>query len=461
MNGRTRTDHGFALVEVLAVMAIVGALATIATTQYGHWRDKAYLTTVRADARNIGDALQREHLSKSTDTVSTVVQDGHDITLNGSETGVLSDGSKITGFTSNTDSIIFSIYHGRSPETAVAYASYSSVDGGLCRSGFGPVQPCDPLTGVGDETTEQPPGDTTVPPPATPTTPVGVGDDTDEDPEPEEPPTTEIVNPTTFVRSAVVSGVACRDGSQIINQANNTGATSVNLTFDWPAVAGATKYDVHLTPLQPGGSKQSFKTTVIANTVAFPMPRPQTKWGSPVAGEDTSYYGQYSIRVLPFVDGRSGDPQYTTLQYEHWSIGCWGNIPFDNRRPPLPMYNPNSLTYTLDKHDSHTATGYADVTFRWTGVEGATKYRISVFATDTNKRWGADRYVSDPELVVRFPRKQLDQYNNPVGGQNADYYDTYWVRIQPIGSSWDSDARYRMFRYYHNDQGLHSPDGYY
>ncbi|MFS0885090.1 Tfp pilus assembly protein FimT/FimU [Aeromicrobium sp. 179-A 4D2 NHS] len=458
-----RSDWGFALIEVLAVMLIAGCLATIGASQYSHWREKTYLTTVRVDAKQIGDALQRE-VADGTVTTGLVVQDDEDVTLDGREVGTVSNHSKVTGFNTYDGEVIVSVYRGEDPESALAYASYSSVKGGLCRSGFGPVQPCDPLQGVGDntETDDDPPAPAPTQPPATVEPPSGVGDETETDDEdPPAPSVAEIVNPTAFVRSPVVSGLACKDGSKIVNDANSSGATRVNLTFEWSPVAGATKYDVHLTPLQPGGAKESFKTTVVGTTVSFPMPRPKTQWGNPIAGQDTSYYGQYSIRVLPHVDGRSGDPQYTTLQYEHWSIGCWGNVTFDNQRPPLPMYNPNSLTYTIEKNDSKTTTGYADVTFRWTGVEGATKYRISVFTTDKNKKWGADRYVSDPELLVRFPRKQLDQYNNPVGGQNADYYDTYWVRIQPIGTSWDSDARYRMFRYYHHDQGLHSPDGYY
>lgn len=480
MNGRD--DSGFALVEVLAVMVIMGMLAVVGTTQASNWRTKAHLTAVRADAKQTGDSLLREIAEHVVDR--DVTQSGRAVMLGSEPVTTITKGSKVTGFDTYNNEVAISVYRGEDPEHADMYASYSSVDGGLCKSGLGPVQPCDPLdgsepptgdtdeegsdVGAGDET------DNPDAPPATSPNGVGSGDETDPDEQgggsndtpvgeitPKEEPVALITNPNDYSRAPIPTGLACTNGSQIVSQANNTGATSVNLEMKWNPVAGASKYDVHLTPVTPGGSMQSFKTTTKTNTITFNMPRPKVKWGQPIAGEDTSFYGNYSFRVLPHVDGKSGDPQYLNLQYNHNNIGCWGNITFDQQRPPVTMFNPYSIAYTIDKHDSKTSNGYADVHFTWDGVNDATKYRVSVFSSDKNNKYGADTYVTGTELDVRFPRKQLDQYSNPVGGQDADFYTTYWVRIQPIGSTWDGDARYRMFRYYHHDQGLHAPDGYY
>ena len=51
-------DSGFTLLETLAVMVIVGLLAAITVPQIAKWRDKAYITALKTDARNIANAVE-------------------------------------------------------------------------------------------------------------------------------------------------------------------------------------------------------------------------------------------------------------------------------------------------------------------------------------------------------------------------------------------------------------------
>ena len=443
---RIRNDRGFALIETLLVIVIVGALGSMAVTQYANWRERAHLSVVRADAKQLGDALYATVQGDDIAAGAAAVQTDEAVVLLGDRVASVSPGSQVSGFDTNGQHVRVSVHFGGGgPESARVWASYSSAEGGLCGSGRGPVQPCDPLDGSEptpepSPTPETPP--TTTPPPAPPTGPATV------------------TTPTTFVKTPHPTGLACVNGSSIVSEANSSGARNVDLVFEWNPVAGASKYDVHLTPLQAGGSKPSVARVVSGTSMTVTMPRPATQWGNPLSGEDTSFYGQYSLRVLPHIGGKTADPNYVTVQYEHWSIGCWGNVTFDNRRGPLPLPDPHSLSYTMTTHDS-TSGGHAAVDFRWATVPGAERYRVSIFADDPDNQYGTDRVVNDGQLVVHFPRKALDQYGNPVGGQNAPFYTTYWVRIQPLGEDWDGDARYRKFRYYHHDHTLHAPDGYY
>ena len=48
-----KSDHGFSILEMLAVLVILGILAAIALTKYTSIRDKGYLTTLKADLKNV------------------------------------------------------------------------------------------------------------------------------------------------------------------------------------------------------------------------------------------------------------------------------------------------------------------------------------------------------------------------------------------------------------------------
>ena len=51
-------DSGFTLLETLAVMVIIGLLAAITVPQIAKWREKAYITAMKTDARNVANAVE-------------------------------------------------------------------------------------------------------------------------------------------------------------------------------------------------------------------------------------------------------------------------------------------------------------------------------------------------------------------------------------------------------------------
>ena len=57
-------DSGFTLLETLAVMVIVGLLAAITVPQIAKWREKAYITALKTDARNIANAVEASYVDK-------------------------------------------------------------------------------------------------------------------------------------------------------------------------------------------------------------------------------------------------------------------------------------------------------------------------------------------------------------------------------------------------------------
>ena len=57
-------DSGFTLLETLAVMVIIGLLAAITVPQIAKWRQKAYITSLKTDARNVANAVEASYVDK-------------------------------------------------------------------------------------------------------------------------------------------------------------------------------------------------------------------------------------------------------------------------------------------------------------------------------------------------------------------------------------------------------------
>ena len=55
-------DSGFTLLETLAVMVIIGLLAAITVPQIAKWREKAYITSMKTDARNVANAVEASYV---------------------------------------------------------------------------------------------------------------------------------------------------------------------------------------------------------------------------------------------------------------------------------------------------------------------------------------------------------------------------------------------------------------
>ena len=64
LRDRLNSDGGFTLLETLAVMVIVGLLAAITIPQISKWREKAYVTSMKADARSMGAAIEAYYVDK-------------------------------------------------------------------------------------------------------------------------------------------------------------------------------------------------------------------------------------------------------------------------------------------------------------------------------------------------------------------------------------------------------------
>jgi type IV pilus assembly protein PilA len=55
---KKRNQKGFTLVELLVVVAIIGILAAIAIPQYNQYRSRAFIASMKSDAKNLYTAVQ-------------------------------------------------------------------------------------------------------------------------------------------------------------------------------------------------------------------------------------------------------------------------------------------------------------------------------------------------------------------------------------------------------------------
>ena len=87
-------DSGFTLLETLAVMVIIGLLAAITVPQIAKWREKAYITSLKTDARNIANAVEAFYVddqSYPTRPEYTALVGGADVKLNTGNTAVATE----------------------------------------------------------------------------------------------------------------------------------------------------------------------------------------------------------------------------------------------------------------------------------------------------------------------------------------------------------------------------------
>ncbi len=88
-----KTQRGFTLIELLIVVVIIGILASIAIPKFSSTRDKAFLSTLKSDLKNLATLQEIYHntaftFSTSLTTLDMFPSDGVTITINeGTGTG--------------------------------------------------------------------------------------------------------------------------------------------------------------------------------------------------------------------------------------------------------------------------------------------------------------------------------------------------------------------------------------
>ena len=86
-----RTRKGFTLIELLIVVVIIGILAAIAIPKFSDTKEKAFITSMKNDLRNLGPAAEAWYDTNQGDyaglTVPAPSNGGNPITYNGDPTG--------------------------------------------------------------------------------------------------------------------------------------------------------------------------------------------------------------------------------------------------------------------------------------------------------------------------------------------------------------------------------------
>lgn len=107
------TNRGFTLIELLIVVVIIGILASIAIPKFSSVREKAYLSAMRADLRNLAnlqDVYYNDNYSYAADgtVLEYVATEGVNVTfVTGNNTGWSASATHAA-----LPSAVCAIYHG-------------------------------------------------------------------------------------------------------------------------------------------------------------------------------------------------------------------------------------------------------------------------------------------------------------------------------------------------------------
>ena len=117
-------DSGFTLLETLAVMVIIGLLAAITVPQIAKWREKAYITSLKTDARNVANAIEAFYVDDQaypTTAEFTTLVGGADVKLNPGNYAPPAN----YGLYTNGNMFYFAVYSSKTDSVATYYSSRS------------------------------------------------------------------------------------------------------------------------------------------------------------------------------------------------------------------------------------------------------------------------------------------------------------------------------------------------
>ena len=113
-----KKDHGFTLIELMIVIAIIGILAAIALPQFSTYRKRSYNASAQSDVRNVATAQEAYYVEQACYTITL----GN---LTGASYGYYQSGNVTVTISCDQSNYTLTAYHGSGDKT------YSLSGGGI------------------------------------------------------------------------------------------------------------------------------------------------------------------------------------------------------------------------------------------------------------------------------------------------------------------------------------------